>query len=420
MKLHKAILPILMLLCCATHLQAQTNGSTIYFINQVTGAPVDNVSIINVHNVLVVQSDDHGSVILPADALEGSGYIIAFSPGYQLDTIRAWAATISLRPLSVVLPGAVISNRKAHRLLESNIEYVLDYNFIDSNVIALAYSGSNGGHEKLFLLDKDGRQLVAQKIPAGATAIFKSCVGCLYCAYKDRFYRIVVDSGKIRLREPHDIFWFPRLQQCELCLDSNLYYRIGDKNNFTMEYGVIMKGDTVLKKIIDFSEKDVANASNEEYQEILVLLSEMHFNEAAKKEYLRESWDKGSYSHLDIPIFSQGDTVVIIDYLKKRILYFNDSGISLGFMPMRFSWPSSQFNKIIRDEISGRFYLFSRKNEYIMSLQEVSMRTGDSIGAPVFIEKPFAQKIAIRNNDIFYLWQDGAHAQTMQLYKQVM
>lgn len=419
MKLHKAILSVLILLSCVNYTQAQTSF-TIHFISQATNAPIENVSIINTHSIAIAQSDNKGIVSLPTDIFSNNAYVIAFSPGYQLDTITSFTGTIYLHPLSVTLPGAVISNKKAHRLLESGIEYVLDYNFVDSNVIVLSYSGSNGGHEKLFLLNKNGDPIITQKIPAGATTLFKSCVGCLYCAYKDRFYRVEVDSNKIQLRDPHDIFWFPKLQQCELCLDSNLYYRIGNKDSFTMQYGVIMKGDTVLKNIIDFSEKKVARASNEELQEILYLISIMDFNEAARKEHLRENWDKGSYSHLDIPIFSQGDTIIILDYIKKQMLYFNDSGTAQGSIPMHFSWPSSQFNKIIKDDITGRFYLFSRKNEYIMSLQEISMRTGGTIGDPIFIEKPFAQKIAVRNNDIYYLWQDGADGQTMQLYKQVM
>jgi len=410
---------IIALLNITNNAFAQKN-ETIRFLDALNEKPLNNVNIVNNASILISQTDSLGYVIFPASSFNYPNYLIAFCPGYKPDTLTSFSPTVYLHSLSVLLPTAEISSIKTHKLLRASTEYVLDYNFIDSNIIVLSYSGDNGRHAKLFLLNKNGDVLIVQNIASSAISIFKSCVDNFYCVYDNMFYQIKIDSNKIYLQNPHNITLLNQIQHCELSIDSNLYYRIGDMRNFTMSYCMIQKRDSILREIYRFSEKKVANASNEELAEIIDLLFHNQFHEAAIKQNLRQAWDKGSYAQIDIPFFNIGDTLIIFDYYKKCILYFNSAGTYLGFTAIHFDWNSSQFNKIIEDEVMDKFYIYSTANEYTESLQEINIQTGEVASHSISIEKPFATNIKIYNNDIYYLWQDTYNSATRQLFIQKM
>ena len=130
-------------------------------------------------------------------------------------------------------------------------------------------------------------------------------------------------------------------------------------------------------------------------------------------------WNNGSYSHINVPLFSAGDTLVIFDYFGKRITYYSKDGDWLGSSQVQFEWRQSQLFRIIKDDVTGRFYIHRYSNRARQTLEELNVHTGTVIGShKTVIERPFAEQVKVHADAVYFLWQDASAGTTRQLYVQ--
>jgi len=414
----KARLALLfLLLSYSSYIRAQ-QSIAIHVFDAATKAPLQHVIIADKYGNTVTQSDDNGLADIADTFFTQQKYLLVMQAGYVHDTIYAGNTNVYLQRLSVTLKEATVNGNKVSRLLRLTSEYVVDYDFVKDNVIAAAYSGANGGNAKLFLLNNDGVILASCKIPDEPMQLFKSCIGIYYCVCHDKFYPILIDTNTITLGSPRNITVLPALMQCELTLQGNKYYRMDDRRNFSVTYEMLQRGDTQFKPIERFEEQDVAKASFEEYIQILILLEHYQFAEAARLDMQRRRWDKGSFSHIDMPLFASTDSLVIFDFFKKNIGYYSLSGNKMGSNPIGFTWKQSQQFQIIKDDVDNKFYVHRYDDKSSQMLEEINISTGASKDNDIKIEKPFAEKIKVHNGRLYYLWQDSYTPATRQLFTQ--
>ena len=326
-----------------------------------------------------------------------------------------------MQPLQITLKDAIVRSSKVSRLLPEPNEYLVDYDFAGDNILAATYSGADGGHAKLFLVNKDGDELAKCKLPAEPLGLYRSCVGIPYCICGERFYPLIIDSNKITLRAPYNKQLLAGLQQCELSVKGNLYYRLADRANFAVKYGMIAKGDSAFKPIKSFEEDDVAQASWDEWQEILDLLSVVtpaNRSAAARKQLARLKWDRGSFAHINMPLIVTNDTLAIFDFFKKKILFYDLEGIPAGSVPIRFEWRQSQQFAVVTDEATGKVYIHRYGGQGVQTIEELDVRTGTTSSVKTLIERPFAEDVKVHNGDIYFLWQDKTATATRQLFIQ--
>ncbi len=387
----------------------------VRFRDAINDIALADVQVTDMQGRLMARSDTAGYVTLPF----ASSPLIAILRGYRPDTLTTPASSVYLQPLSVALDPAIIRSSKVSLLLHENNEYVVDYGFSGNRIFAATYSGNNGGKAKLFLLDDQGNTLASCRLPNTPVSVFKSCVGVPYCVCNDVFYRIGTGPDNILIDNTYPISLLEGLMQCEQAAYGNLYYKIGDRPNFRTTFGMIEKGDSTFKPFTAFEEKDVALASWREWMEIQVLLERFQFSQAARKQGLRLMWDKGSFAHINLPLFISNDTLIIFDYFKKSILYYNLKGNPIGSHPVHFEWQPSQLFNIIKDEVRGKFYIHRYAQNY-QELEELNINTGHTSGIKQKISKPFAEQVKVYNGSIYYLWQNKSANSTRQLYIQRM
>ncbi len=392
-------------------------------MDAVTTLPVNDVRVIDKGGNLVTNSDSAGYATVLFDLIRSSGILIVIKEGYAPDTIQSPAPVIYLHPLSVMLNTTIVRSGKISRLLHENNEFVVDYAFIENgNILVATYSGNNGDRAKLFLINKDAEVLSKIKLPNEPLSLFKSCVGNFYCVCRNQFYRVSVEGDLVTLGPLYDIKLMAGLQQCEQSFDGNLYYRIGDRANFKVTYGMIESGSNTFKSVAEFEEDDVARASLQEWYEIqgLVTRTEIgstNMSAAARKQLARLKWDKGSYAHINLPLFLNNDTLIIFDYFQKRILYYNLAGMPKGYSKINFEWRPSQQFEIIKDEVREKFYVHRYNKQSLQTLEELNLNTG-TVSGRIVIEKAFAEQVKVYNGDIYCLWQDSHGSEPRQIFIQ--
>lgn len=415
----KYLLLIVFVICC-NQAMAQQDKVVIQFVDAIKEVRLRNVTIMNKSGAQVSRTDTAGYAIVPLSFLSSNGYLIALCPGYQLDTIRTAAATVYMYPLSSSLEEAVVRSNPVKKLLQAPNEFVVDYDFDGDNIIIATYSGNSGGNAKLFLMNSRSDVVTTTKVPSEPLSLYTSCVGRHYCVCTNKLYPLNVADSILSLAKPYNSNIVQGLQQCQCTINGNQYHKLADRQNFIVEYGLYQKTDSSYKSIIRFEEKDVAMASFQEWMEILSLLEQLEQKamlEAARRQFMRLKWDKGSFAHINMPLYTKNDTLIIFDFFKKKILLYNADGNPIGNTPIRFVWKQSQQFRILKDEATGRFYIHRYDKQDIQTIEELDINNGTtSVKMPV--GKPFAEDVKIHNNKLYFLWQDGRNGATRQLFGQ--
>lgn len=399
---------------------AQQNKIVMAFTDAGKMTSLKDVTILNSKGSVVTRTDSSGHAIINPDAFS-SAPLIVICPGYKPDTISAPAGTIYLRPLTVTLDETIVTDRKVVRLSAFNNDYIADYEFVDDNILVAGYSGNNGGHAKLFLLDGHGKALSTCKIAEEPLSLFKSCVGKCYYIACNHFYPINISGNSLSVSAPHPIKLLPGLRQCEASVAGNYYYRLANRANFTVTYGMIAKNDSVFMPFETFEERDVAAASYQELIEIIALWNSGqagNMKEAARTKLLRDKWDRGSFAHINMPLLNYGDTLLIFDFFKRQLKYYSLSGKPAGNIPISFPWKQSQQFEILKDDIANKFYIHRYENKQRQTIEQLDINSGATYNKFV-VEKPFAEQVKIHDGLVYFLWQNTPST-PRQLYNQKM
>lgn len=399
---------------------AQQEKLVIQVVEQEHAGALPGAHVMDNTGQIVATSDSFGYIVLPVDIFAVRGYLLVTKDGFTADTLRSMQSVVYLSRLAVSLPPTTISGATVSRLFQIQSEYVVDFGFAEDYILAATYSGNNGGKAKLFLLDIWGKEIARCNLPDEPESIYRSCVGNSYVVCGKRFFPVLLNNNKPELGPPYDIKFLRGLQQCELMVNGNQYYRIGDRTNFRTVYGMIAAGDSVFKPFASFEEPEVARASFIEMMEILSLYERYQFREAARRAKLRRMWDNGTLSHINMPLYSIGDSLMVFDYSNKEIDYYSLSGTATGNTSIRFEWQNSQRFRIITDEVRNRLYIHRYNNPASQTLEEMDVNTGSTKGFKYVIDRPFVSNVAIQDGLIYFLWQDQSKPSTQQLWVQKM
>jgi len=392
--------------------QLRTDTLTMRFMD--VEIPLRNVVVYLRNGIVLAHSDSGGYIHIPAYYLQYT-YLIAVHDNYLPDTIRQYQETIYLYPINITLKETVISSKTTQRILQSNAEYVVDYDFVGDNILVASYNGAFGRNAKLFLLDNDGDTLALTKLPSQPLSLFKSCVGKYYCVCYGKFYPLTVDSGNLQLGEPYDIKYLPGLKQCQAELNGNLFYKICDPDSFLVTYAYVEKGDSVFHTFFQFHDSLAFIGSREE--DIYATEDEHRmFRPKFEVGLLRGLWDKSSLRAIDVPLFIKDDTLVIFDHTNKMVRYFNLIGIEVKRSPCHFLDNKNLYADIIKDGFTEKFYLHPLNHGETQILNEILMKEGILDYHTLKMKRPFAENIKVHNGHIYFLWQDHNHAGTRQLF----
>jgi len=378
--------------------------------------PIGGVGVFSRNGIAIAYSDTAGFVKIPKIFMQ-LGYLIAMKQGYEPDTIRQYAPNVYLNEIHNALQEVVVQGgATTQKVLHSGNEYVVDYAFAGDEIIVASYSGDFGGHAKLFLLNNYGDTADVVAFPQEPLYLYKSCVGKIYVVSYGKFYPIQVANKHLSIGQPYDIKYLRGMKECQAMLDGNLYYKRCNADSFIVRYSYLEKGDSIFHEFLGFKDSVAYIGSHEE--DFIHYTEDDRLKQMPKFEVglLKQLWDRGSLRMIDLPLFVKEDSLILFDFYKKQIRYFNHIGVEVKTVPCYFDVNKNLGATILKDEGKETFYLFPNGHHAVKWIQEIDIQTG-TLGFRKFkINKPYAENIKVHNGHIYYLWQDHLHAGTMQLY----
>lgn len=396
----------------------QTDKIVVRFADGNTGNGIARVRVIGKGNILVGITDTGGYVLLPLSILDEPEPAIAVAVGYSPDTLRVLRRTMYLNPLQVTLPAAVISGKPLRRLIDAVSDYVIDYTFTGDKLLAATTRGN--GKYRLVLMDVYGTESGSLSIPVEPTAMFTSCLGNCYCVCGAVFYLVDVSGAVPRLVKQYPAELVAGLQQCEDTIGDYQYFRMTDNMGFRTVYGSVDAQDSTFRPFCKIELKGVAQASFEELMEALILYESGQFKAGSLMYARKKLWDKESLLHISNPILKTGDTLFVLDYGAQKLKGYNPNGTPCTEVALGLERKRLQRYKFLKDPVARRVYVHEFSPGNVQTVQLLDVAHGVCSGSVTPVAKPYAERVCVHNGMLYFLWQDGAHGGTRQLYVQQM
>lgn len=424
---------ILLIMLCTAPATGQVYLMDIRFLDAATEKPLAGVAICNQAGAILALSDSNGLCSLKPEQARSASFLMAAKTGYEPDTFKELSPVVYLQPLNNELQTVVIHSKKCRRFWNNNSAFVVDYLLNGRNVLVAATFSGKGPRNRLVFLNAEGALIAECRLPEEPIRLFESCTGSFYCVCATKFYPVTVTGASISIGTPYPIRLFSGLTRCEQSIDGNRFYRTVDRDHLQVNYGMMARGDTQLRPLMRFdenskkpysllniSDQKAAAASYEEYQEILADWAGEDFHEAYRKELVRKMLDMGTIAHINIPLLTIGDSLLIFDYYRKQLLYYSQNGRPLGPVPVRFRWNDAQRFEFIKDNLNDRIYIHRYDNRSRQTVEELIPSAGTCSGHVFLLGKPLVENMKINGGVLFMLWQDAASHTTRQLYIQPM
>lgn len=318
-------------------------------------------------------------------------------------------------PLAASLQEAVVRSKKSELILRSGIEYVVDYEFVGENILVASYCGNNGRKAKLFILNNNGDTIRYSKIDIAPEELFRSCVGRYYVVSYDGIYPILAgsESSSLSLGERMPLNDFLLLKECQVYANEKFYYKIKNKDYLTVIFAYAEKNDNTF---IPFKNVEDPATLYTSIEELSWVAQGDDPSTRFSRAMSRKMWNDATFKRMDASIFAQGDTLLIFDFHNRKVDFYSPYGILLKDRPMLFFEGDLLFMKVIQDQVTGRYYILNEKGKST-NITEINIAHGVATANSFELEKPYAEKVMIKNNNIYYLWQSGKGS-VKQLYIQ--
>lgn len=312
-------------------------------------------------------------------------------------------------PLSGSLKEVTVRGDALQRLVPSYQESVIDYEIAGGRLWIASFSGANGRKAKLALLTLAGDTIDVMHISKAPVSLETDCDGQVHVVFPGAFYNLS-NSGDtmITLYGPLGLDQLESIRQCKQRLNDRTYYKLNHLERFEILYAWNQKGEEKLHSFYSFEEKNAAHANLEEIARMEALLSSGQFREAGRVNMQRMAWNRVTLRLMDASLLLWRDTLAIIDYEKNRRLFYDLSGKPLQEDPLQIATGKLRCYDVVKDEITGRFYVHHYRNRARQTIQELDLHTGVPIGQSVELTLPFAEKVKVHNGRIYYL-DKGEH-----------
>jgi hypothetical protein len=410
---NKSVFTWIILLFCGVSGFAQSEKQAFYgkVIDAETKTPLDNVDILDENSGAGISTDQNGlfklSVIFPA-------HITVSHIGYETQTINLQAANdsiliILLKRRSTELPVVSIFPGKAENIIKNNELSVMDYEFIDDNILLLAQS-TRFHKPSLILLDEKFDTLTITKLDIHPEFIFHDCMDNLHLVAKDFAFQLNYDRKRIQMLYPvNSDEMIKKLSPCVEKLHDKFYFSEYSKQGLSLLYffkDSSEKKGNILQVISDRKKQNMVD-------------SEIDFALAPGHKY--EEWDKHFFDSMIVskvyaPLVKMHDTIYIFNFPERKIEYYSGSGKLLNSVEISFHEQRHWKKSIMTDETENKCYAVFEKNG-IVQLKEIGLKTGTTESVIDFSGFPFASNIKIRNGYVYFLYPDASRQGYNRVYR---
>ena len=327
---------------------------------------------------------------------------------------------IYLSPRTIDLEEAEISSKK-YKIIKDLHKDIVDYGFIDTNLIVLVKNRRNTRYE--LTITTAGFDTLCTKVLSNsikAKSIFKDCFGNCHLVTDDSAYQIFFNGKVLDLIYPVATQRFYRsLGNCLFETPDYLFF-IEKENIHPESMYAAHKPEEITKPSANGNWQQTFYAINKTTHEKIVIDK---FDECKKRIEAFEYSKFIFYNQIDTtryfgdilrfnemsfykPAFQSlhylNDTIYYFNHRKSNILIYSNDIKLLNTIFVKYNKNNNWEQTIIIDETKNKAYT-TFLNGATLTVKEIEIKTGNTKNV-ITIEKPFPEKVKINNGFIYFLY----------------
>ncbi len=330
--------------------------------------------------------------------------------------------TLKLQRDTIMLEETVITGKQTVYNKKINDYSLLDYTFVDSNILILQNKLGFKRKKSLTLLNNKFDTLYnTTLIPKDVDSMYRDCLGNTHLISKDSAYQIWINKNGITLLPPVEINrFYSILKSCVLKKNNNYFFRIGLLADLG-EKIVVIDGNTKKRKLFVTS---IDSSKYEHYLNDVLHLAGMYpgydipaasvesdcllMNNIRKYEvqsrFIREFVYRPVYNKL----LNINDTLIYFNHIKSFIGHYAKDLKLLEKTPINYQLSKFWKGYVLKDVITHKTYTVYYQQGYF-DLYEIMIHSG-KIKRVARIPAFETNNIKVNNHYVYYLAIDHLSA----------
>ncbi|GAB4282374.1 MAG: hypothetical protein Kow0068_07010 [Marinilabiliales bacterium] len=409
----KYILVIIFFVLCGLSLSAQHEINIYgYLIDKTDNSPIPNAHIKIAGNDKGTTSNIRGFYSINTNSLPCTLNIthVRYKPKTIIITSENQLhKDILLEEQQYELSEIEITTPKPVNLVKNKLYDVKDYEFIDTNLVLLAWCYKEKINPWLILMTPDGDTITTQHVNANGS-IYKDCLDSLYIVNKDTAYGISIKNNRFYITNYYSAESFlDYIEQCVTELNGVKYLKQYYYNNQVLSY---------------YSVKNENDKPNEfriiaDYVGLRMLVDRDRFHAMGSSKTTDADLRFEEMCFFD-PIFAPlvkiDNNICIFNYVDAFIEFFDSNNHQVEKIPIEFHKNRNWKEEIFVDQIKNKAYTLFKKSG-ISKIYEINLSTGKLENYVVIPGYTFIEKIKINNGNVYFLYRTNEPNDLMKLYK---
>ncbi len=407
MKLRLYILLILVLSTGKSYSQEARYLISGYIIDSLTNQPVSKANIFTPDKKCGTISNEKGYFTINIGKTIKKLMVSHLSyneKGIFVSTDSLKNLHIKLTPQTKNLSEVNITAFKVINILKDKSLFVSDYEFMDSNILVIAYPKYCFYKPTLILFNTNGDSITSLPV-FKPKEIYKDCFG--RCNFVSRNYTmqiIITEQGNLKLVNPVETEKFYAAFKPVIDNKDNFFYlKLHKKRNQELNY--------ICYNEVDSSYNNFRTIRNDEgiqrnYWGVYFdgTESDIRFTEMIM--------NKPIYA----PLFRNNDTLIIMNFNNSAIEFYDQKGNFIKEHELSFNSDKNWKEEVYYDHASNRYYSTFKKDG-ITTLKEFNIETGKIMNSIVIPDFVYIEKISVNAGYIYFLYKEKANEEYKKIYK---
>lgn len=315
---------------------------------------------------------------------------------------------------------------KPDTVFQSKRLSVLDFEFLnDGNLLLLTYSKNM--RKETELLVYDGQQIVNQlALPAKGKELIRDFKGHPHVITENNVFGIFSTPNNIAIQQLDKSYFMTYLAPIVDTTVSKYYFSNFNPNYPAFDYYSFDQWDEIYEKIVKIEDKLMMELYRSEYKWADIRTKLWAKEKENETGVDAEIWVGATYftqsiyyKQLYAPLFVVNDTVLVFDHYKNWLFRYSRNGDLLDSLPIYHHLQAKQTGwkkQILQDKETGQLYLLFDNAGWI-SIKRFDYRTG-KLAEKIPLTFRYADKVLVRNNQVYYTYRPFETAQKKFLYKE--
>lgn len=410
---------------------AQNDSTTIIsgkIIDFDTKKPIDHVIITDFKTNLSFQSNENG--YFEKTTADKVVILIISKLGYESQTVKInqftkFPLNIAMKVRTLDLSEVAIVAEKPVKRLVDNSFYILDYQFMDNNILLL---GEMNEKQMAKLIDLNGKEICRLSLKEEHyESIFKDCFNNIHLVGKFHTNQIYFANSSLNLLDDIKRRLFDSLLvPCILNNNDNLYFETLLNKRQTKTFFVINKTTKEKSGLGIFSDEFKINMLKNEGAFLTAKYGntdEKNTMGGVSADDLRASRRKEDdinfaariiYTDAYIPILLNNDTITVFNHPNSLIHQYSINNTEVELQVMEYNHYKNWKPLVISDEVKHKFYT-TFLHDGIISLGEINLKNG-KINKRFKLTHTFPKNIKVKNGIVYYLYRLRDSDDKMSIY----